>query len=54
MPWQGYAKMNGDDVDAIVAYLRSIKPVEHKVPDEVLPGTRASEPFVYFGTYRSR
>ena len=54
MPWQGYAKMTSDDIDAIVAYLRSIKPVEHEVPGEVSPGTRASEPFVYFGTYRSR
>ena len=54
MPWQGYAKMTSEDVDAIVAYLRSIKPVEHKVPGEVLPGERAREPYVYFGTYRSR
>ena len=54
MPWQGYAKMNEEDVAAIVAYLRSIKPIRHKVPEEVRPGTRATEPFVYFGTYRSR
>jgi mono/diheme cytochrome c family protein len=54
MPWQGYAKMTSEDVDAIVAYLRSIKPVEHEVPDEVLPGARAMEPYVYFGIYRSR
>lgn len=54
MPWQGYAKMTSDDINAVVAYLRSIKPVEHEVPDEVPPGARASEPYVYFGTYRSR
>ncbi len=54
MPWQGYAKMNEEDVAAVVAYLRSIKPVKHKVPDAVKPGTRATEPFVYFGTFRSR
>jgi len=54
MPWQGYGKMSEEDVDAIVAYLRSIKPVSYKVPAEVKPGTRAKEPFVYFGTYRSR
>lgn len=54
MPWQGYAKMSDEDVDAIVAYLRSIKPVSHKVPIEVIPGTVAKESFVYFGTYRSR
>ena len=54
MPWQGYGKMSEEDVDAIVSYLRSIKPVSHKVPDEVKPGTQAKEPFIYFGTYRSR
>jgi len=54
MPWQGYAKMNEEDVTAIVAYLRSIKPVNHKVPDEVKPGEKAKHPFVYFGVYRRR
>ena len=54
MPWRGYSKLSDEDVNAIVAYLRSIKPVSHKVPDEVKPGTLAREPYVYFGTYRSR
>jgi len=54
MPWPGYSKMSDEDINAIVAYLRSIKPVSHKVPAEVTPGTRATKPFVYFGTYRSR
>ena len=54
MPWQGYAKLNDDDVDAIVAYLRSIEPVEFEVPGQVRPGQKASQPFVYFGVYRSR
>jgi len=54
MPWQGYTKMNEEDVTAIVAYLRSIKPVNHKVPDEVQPGEKSKHPFVYFGVYRSR
>lgn len=54
MPWQGYNKMTDEDVAAIVAYLRSIKPVRHKVPDEVLPGQETDRPFVYFGVYRSR
>ena len=54
MPWQGYAKLNEEDTVAIVAYLRSIRPVSNKVPDEVVPGQRASAPFVYFGIYRSR
>ena len=53
MPWQGYAKIDDEDVEAIVAYLRSIKPVRHKVPDDVMPGKTAEYPFVYFGVYRS-
>jgi mono/diheme cytochrome c family protein len=54
MPWQGYTRMQPEDVEAIVAYLRSIKPVSHKVPDEVKPGVTTEHPFVYFGVYRSR
>lgn len=53
MPWQGYTKMAPEDVSAIVAYLRSIKPVSHKVPDEVQVGEETDKPFVYFGVYRS-
>ena len=54
MPWQGYAQLTDDDVEAIAAYLRSIEPISHRVPREVKPGRRASEPFVYFGVYRQR
>ena len=54
MPWQAYAKISDDDLAAIVAYLRSIEAINHRVPDEVVPGQRANEPFVYFGVYRSR
>ncbi len=54
MPWQGYARLSGEDVGAIVAYLRSLEPVHHEVPADVAPGKRASAPFVYFGFYRSR
>jgi len=54
MPWQGYTKMEREDVAAIVAYLRSIPAVRHKVPDEVAPGDTSDDPFVYFGVYRSR
>lgn len=54
MPWRGYAKLSDDDANAIVSYLRSIEPVEHRVPDEVEPGKPSSHPFVYFGVYRSK
>lgn len=54
MPWQGYSRLTDDDIDAMVAYLRSIKPINNRVPREVRPGDRATHPFVYFGVYRSR
>ncbi len=54
MPWQGYSLLSDEDTDAIVAYLRSIPPVQHRVPREVMPGQQAREDFVYFGVYRSR
>ena len=54
MPWPGYARLGDDDVDAIVAYLRSIEPISNEVPEEVQPGQRATAPFVYFGVYRSK
>jgi mono/diheme cytochrome c family protein len=52
MPWRGYTRMKQDDIDAIVSYLRSIEPIRHKVPDEVKPGEKSTNPFVYFGVYR--
>ena len=54
MPWQGYARLTDDDVAAMVAYLRSIEPIRNSVPKEVIPGDRATHPFVYFGVYRSK
>ena len=54
MPWQGYTKLTNEDIDSIVAYLRSIPPIRHKVPDEVTPGQDAEYPFIYFGVYRNR
>lgn len=54
MPWQGYARLSDEDSAAIVAYLRSIKAVRHRVPDAVPPGTRAPAAYVHFGVYESR
>ena len=54
MPWQGYAILSDDDLNAIVSYLRSIPPVSHRVPGEVRPGRPARDDFVYFGVYQSR
>jgi len=54
MPWQGYAKMSNDDAYAIVAYLRNIEPIAHRVPENVEPGYMTGESYVYFGVYRSK
>jgi mono/diheme cytochrome c family protein len=53
MPWAFYRQMTDQDASAIVAYLRSIPPVEHPVPSRVEPGRQAPAPYVYFGVYRS-
>lgn len=45
MPWPGYASLNKDDLDALVAWLRSVPPVENVVPGPVGPGTPAPAPF---------
>jgi hypothetical protein len=37
MPWINYTKMADEDVKAIFAYLKSIKPVKNVVPNPVAP-----------------
>lgn len=54
MPWPAYSRISAADTDAIVAYLRSLPAISHRVPENVAPGTKAIEPFVYFGVYQSR
>jgi len=54
MPWPAYAKLSDDDVAAIVAYLQSLAPVRHAIPENVAPGDEANELYVHFGVYRSR
>lgn len=36
MPWQNFARMTDDDLSAIYAYLRSIKPIRNQVPDPII------------------
>ena len=38
MPWQDVASLSDADMHALVAYLQSLKPIEHKVPDALPPG----------------
>ena len=33
MPWTAFSNMNEEDLHAVVAYLRQLKPVKHKIPD---------------------
>lgn len=37
MPWQDYGRMTDDDLRAVFAYLRSLKPVANSVPAPVPP-----------------
>ena len=37
MPWQGYGQMPEEDLKAIFAYLKSIKPVNNLVPMAIPP-----------------
>jgi len=38
MPWQSYGQMEDDDLKAIFAYLKSLKPVRNSVPMAIPPG----------------
>ena len=41
MPWPNYSQMSDEDLQAVAAYLVSLPPVKHKVPDRLSPGTKA-------------
>lgn len=36
MPWFNYAKMKDEDLRAVYAYLRTLRPVKNQVPDAIL------------------
>jgi cytochrome c oxidase cbb3-type subunit 2 len=48
MDWSSFASMSGDDLNAIVAYLRTIPPVSNKVP----PPARPFLPRYLWGKFR--
>ncbi len=54
MPWTSYAQLNENDARSIASYLKSLEPIENKVPKQVLPGNPAKTPLVHVGLYRSR
>ncbi len=43
MPWPMYGHMTDEDAYAVAAYLKSLPPVSHKVPDPKPPGTKAEK-----------
>lgn len=38
MPWPGFAHMPDEDAYALAAFLKSLPPVSHRVPDRLPPG----------------
>jgi hypothetical protein len=54
MPWVNYSRLLPEDAKAIAMYLKSIPPVEHRVPANVKPGQIATSPYVHFGIYQSK
>lgn len=54
MPVVAYSKVRDEDIDAIIAYLRSLPAVHNPVPRNVPEGRSTKEKYVHFGVYRSR
>lgn len=53
MPFLTYSKLQPEDAEAIAMYLKSLPPVQHRVPGKVRAGQHARAPYVHFGVYRS-
>jgi mono/diheme cytochrome c family protein len=45
MPWMSYGHISAADAEALVAYLRSLKPVSHKVPGPFAPTDQPTTPY---------
>lgn len=45
MPWRSYGHISADDATALVAYLRSLKPVSHKVPGPFAASDKPAAPY---------
>lgn len=48
MPWQNFAGFSPEEMHALVAYLQSLPPVEHKSPEVVPPGQAPTGAFLAF------
>jgi cytochrome c553 len=51
MPSANYATLEERDLYAIAAYLKSIPPVERRIPARTVAGTPPEHPYVRFGIY---
>ncbi|MDY0882115.1 c-type cytochrome [Dongia soli] len=45
MPWRSYSALNTKDAAALVAYLKSLTPVSHKVPGPFGPDEKKTAPY---------
>lgn len=50
MPWPNFAQLTNEDVKAIVAYLRALKPVKNKVPGPFAVGQEPTVPVMRLTT----
>ena len=48
MPWPSTSKLTTDDMSSLIAYLKSLPPIHHKVPDRVAPNGLAQGPTLEF------
>lgn len=46
MPYHSYSKLTDTDADALVAYLKSLKPIRNQAPAITGPGQKAPAPFL--------
>ena len=46
MPWVSYSALTEADVAALVAYLRTLRPVRHRAPANTPPGQPAPAPYL--------
>lgn len=44
MPWPNFSRFTPDDMGSLIAYLKSLPPIKHKVPDRVPPNGMAHGP----------
>lgn len=51
MPWPNYGALNGDDLEAVARYLKSLPPVHRQIPGITAPGAAPNHPYVRFGIY---